>query len=206
MDNGGAVADQLVNQSLKATEEIAKLTAWGAKHLATLLWALYQENKDIFKQKGIEEVMADGTRPSFIPLEKEQLSRFKQEAKQFGVKYFTVSDRENKFADVVVRGQDVRFVNRILEKMGYAERFDPEMFHLGGDDLKNDLSLVQQENASRGQGNISKQSKMTTTSFDEKSSVAEKVENIKFSLQVKNDKAMHDKPLGNTKSTPTERS
>ena len=205
MDNGGAVADQLVNQSLKASEEIAKLTAWGVKHLATLLWALYQENKDLFKQKGIADVMADGTRPSFIPLEKEQLSRFKQEAKHFGVKYFTVSDKSSNLADVVVRGQDVRFVNRILEKMGYAERFDPEMFHLGGDE-KNDLSLVQQENASRGQGNISKQNKMTTTSFDEKPSVAEKVENIKFSLQVKNDKAMHDKPLGNTKSTPTERS
>ena len=184
--NGGQSADQLVNQSLKASEEITKLTAWGVKHLATLLWALYQENKDLFKQKGIADVMADGTRPSFIPLEKEQLSRFKQEAKHFGVKYFTVSDKSSNLADVVVRGQDVRFVNRILEKMGYAERFDPEVFHLGGDDLKNDLSLVPPENASKEQGNTSRQNKTTTITSDEKPSVAEKVENIKFSLKVKN--------------------
>lgn len=190
MDNGGAVADQLVNQSLKASEEIAKLTAWGAKNLAALLWALWQENKDIFKQKGIADVMADNTKPSFIPLEKDQLPRFKQEAKQFGVKYFTVSDKQSEVADVVVRGQDVKFVNRILEKMGYAERFDAEMFH---DDLKNEQSLVQQENVLNGQGNTSKQNKTKTIfsdvfssfSSNDKPSVMESVEKIKVALKIR---------------------
>jgi len=189
MDNAGAVADQLVNQSLKASEEVAKLMGWGAEKLAGLLYMLWLKNKDIFKNTALEDIMNDNIAPAFFQVENQHLKQFMDEAKDLKVKPFAVGDKDGDMVEVVVAGKHTRVINHILEKMGYAERYDPEIFNMKGvlgDDEKNLDPLVPLKSELSEQGNISKQNKTTAISSDDLPSVVEKVETIKVSLSAKN--------------------
>jgi hypothetical protein len=180
MSIDGQVADQVVGQGLKIAEVAAKLTGWGMKNLAALLMALYQENKDILKKPSLQDIMSDPNPPGIVPIKRDEVDNFKREAKAYTIKPFIVDDGKGDTVDVVVAGKHAKTVNRILEKMGYAERYNTEAFHQEDIGSKNADPLVPQENALSEQGNISEQkNSRETTSSDEPPSIVAKVEGIK---------------------------
>jgi len=185
MSIDGQVADQVMGQGLKIAEVTAKLTGWGLKNLAALLMALYQENKDILKKPSLQDIMNDPNPPAIIPIKKDELKDFLREAKELKIRPFPIGDKASEMVDVVVAGKHAKIINHILEKMGYAERYNSEAFHKEGENPKNADPLVRQENELSGQGNISEKNKNspTMTSSDEPPSVMAKVEEIKKTIK-----------------------
>jgi hypothetical protein len=178
----GQAADQVINQSLKATEVISKLAGLGAKHLAVLLYSLVENSKDFFKSD-MWKIAEDGS-PQVVPMSRAKLEEFKNHCNSFKVLNAVVDDKSGDIVDVVVRQSDAPLINHIFEKMGFGKRYETEVVDVS----KKDNPFAQHESELSEQGNISNFNGKAEIISDDKPSVIEKVENIKVSLKVEDKK------------------
>jgi hypothetical protein len=87
-------AKAVMDPALKLSELSLQLAGNGAIKLAALLWALRQEKKSVSGLATLVEIMKDGTTPKLITLQTDELSKFKELAKQYGVRFAVIHDKE----------------------------------------------------------------------------------------------------------------
>ena len=122
MNSGADAADQIVNMSLKGIEVMAKISGEGAKNLATYLYAVLKDHKRTKGKIRLEGLLRSGKELKVFAVRNEDLKKFCQEAKRYGVLYCALRDKKSLdgMCDIMVRAEDASKINRIVERFKLA--------------------------------------------------------------------------------------
>ena len=124
MNTGGDAAEQIVRMSLEGFEVAAKLTGAGAKNIAVLLYSILKEEQKTKGKARLTSMLRSGKELKVFTVKNEDLKRFTQEAKKYGVLYCVLADRKNKDpnaeVDVIARAEDASKISRIVERFNLA--------------------------------------------------------------------------------------
>ncbi|MEN3003331.1 PcfB family protein [Dehalobacterium formicoaceticum] len=122
MNSGADAADQIVNMSLKGIEVMAKISGEGAKNLATYLYAVLKDQKKTKGKTRLEALLRSGKELKVFAVKNEDLKKFTQEAKRYGVLYCALRDKNDTdgMCDIMVRTEDASKINRIVERFKLA--------------------------------------------------------------------------------------
>lgn len=176
MNTGGDAADQMVRESIQITESAAKLAGLGAKNLAALLLALAKDNQKSKGKTNLSRMLREGRELKVFRIKIPDLQNFHKEAKQYGVLYTTIRDKNNTdgLCDILARAEDVSKINRIIERMGYP-------IPIKENERKNADPRAPQGNRSKERGNGSMPTKERTTS--EKASVRDSLDSYREAIR-----------------------
>ena len=96
MNTGGEAAEQIVRMSLEGFEVAAKITGAGAKNIAILLYSILKEEKKTKGKARLTSMLRSGKELKVFTVKSDDLKKFTQEAKKYGVLYCVLTDRKNK--------------------------------------------------------------------------------------------------------------
>lgn len=114
----GAV-DQVMRAELMMTETAVRLAASGAVNLAAILVGILRNEKQIAGKTDIIKMIQDGKPITAFPLESTKMKDFSDLAKQYGMMFSIVRDKNHpESVDVIIKEEDAGIVNRIREKIG----------------------------------------------------------------------------------------
>ena len=122
MNNSGDAAEQVMRMSLEGAEVAVKLTGTGALKLAQIIYAtLKQQNKTKGKSR-LTSMLRSGKALKVFTVKEDELKRFSEEAKRYGVLYCVLRDKNSPDGncDVMVRAEDASKINRIVERFKLA--------------------------------------------------------------------------------------
>lgn len=118
--NSSEAAESIVRMSLEGVEVAAKITGAGAKELAVMLYTMHKDQKMTKGKTNLSNMLKTGRPLKIFSLKEEDLKKFNQEAKRYGVLYTAVTDKKHKLkdgmVDIYVREDDALKVNRIVDK------------------------------------------------------------------------------------------
>ena len=124
MNTGGEAAEQIVRMSLEGFEVAAKITGAGAKNIAILLYSILKEEKKTKGKARLTSMLRSGKELKVFTVKNDDLKKFTQEAKKYGVLYCVLTDRKNKDpnaeVDVIARAEDASKISRIVERFNLA--------------------------------------------------------------------------------------
>lgn len=122
MSVNGDASEQVVRLSLEGFEVIAKLTGSGAKNIAAMLYTIMKDkNKNQTRGKmKLSRMLQAGKPLKIFTVSKEDLKTFAREAKNYGITYCALKDKNskevNEMMDILVKEEDASRINRIVEK------------------------------------------------------------------------------------------
>lgn len=133
MSTSGEAADQVVKMTLDGVEVAAKITGVGAKELAALLYAVLKDQKKTKGKTRLSSMLRSEKELKVFAVKDDELKRFCQEAKKYGVLYCVLKDRDatDGITDIMVKEEDASKINRIFE------RFELSVVDMG--EIKNEL-------------------------------------------------------------------
>ena len=172
MSQGSDAAEQMVKETMIISETAAKLAGLGAKNLAVLLTLYLREEHPFKGESNLKKLLKEGKEIRVFCLDKDNLAEFKQHAKDYGIVYSALKQKndDSRIVDVLVKAEDTPRVNRILEKMKYplpsGEKADEQ--------AKKSVSAARSEKAS---SEPSIGSDMPTKN-DERRSVRERIDEL----------------------------
>ena len=118
MSYSGDAAEQVVRMSLEGTEVAVKLAGSGAKQIALLLYAVLKDQKKTKGKTRLTNMLRSGKELKVFAVEDKDLAKFCHAAKQYGVLYCVLKDRDahDGITDVMVRAEDSSKINRIFDR------------------------------------------------------------------------------------------
>ena len=124
MNPGGDAAEQVVRLSLEGMEVAAKITGNGAKNIGLLLYATLKQEQKTKGKARLTSMLKSGKELKVFTIRQEDLKKFSQEAKRYGVLYCVLKDRDNPdpnaAVDVIARAEDASKISRITERFELA--------------------------------------------------------------------------------------
>ena len=118
--NSSESAEAIVKMMLEGTEVAARITGEGAKNIAVLLYTMHKEQKLTKGKTNLNNMLKTGSALKIFSLRENDLKKFHQEAKRYGVLYTAVTDKKHKLkdgmVDLYVKAEDALKVNRIIDK------------------------------------------------------------------------------------------
>lgn len=125
MNQSSDAAEQIVRMSLEGFEVAAKVTGSGAKNIAVLLYTIMKNKEQTSGKSKLSSMLKSGKPLTIFTVKKEDLAKFQQEAKRYGILYCALLDKKDKskdgIVDIVVRKEDSARINRIVERFKFAE-------------------------------------------------------------------------------------
>ncbi len=114
-------AEQVVRLSLEGFEVVAKLCGSMAKNFGVMLYAMSKDTNKVSKGRvRLSRMLKDGSDLTMFSIKKESYQDFKKEAKKYRIAYSAIFNKNEKTSDglidLVVREQDARRVNRVVER------------------------------------------------------------------------------------------
>lgn len=128
MDASEQAAEQIVRMTLAGSEFAIRLTGSASKNVAAALMAAAAGSEKTKGKARLATMLKSGKELKVFQLKPDDLKRFAEEARRYGVLY-TVVKPESKGAgqlDVMVKAEDASKINRILEKLGYGRVEDAQ--------------------------------------------------------------------------------
>ena len=179
MSQGSDAAEQMVKETMIISEAAAKLAGLGAKNLAVLL-TLYLREEHTFKgETNLKKLLKEGKEIRVFCLDKDKLAEFKQHAKDYGIVYSALKQKndDSRIIDVLVKAEDTPRVNRILEKMNYPLPGEDEKT---SEKIKADEQAKKSVSAARSEKASSEPSigSAMPTKNDERRSVKERIDEL----------------------------
>lgn len=124
MNPGGDAAEQVVRLSLEGVEVAARITGNGAKNIGLLLYATLKQEQKTKGKARLTSMLKSGKELKVFTIRQEDLKKFSQEAKRYGVLYCVLKDRNNTdpkaAVDVIARADDASKISRITERFDLA--------------------------------------------------------------------------------------
>lgn len=118
--NSSESAEAIVKMMLEGTEVAARITGEGAKNIAVLLYTMHKDQKLTKGKTNLNNMLKTGSALKIFSLRENDLKKFHQEAKRYGVLYTAVTDKKHKLkdgmVDLYVKSEDALKVNRIVDK------------------------------------------------------------------------------------------
>lgn len=125
MNQSSDAAEQIVRMSLEGFEVAAKVTGSGAKNIAVLLYTIMKNKEQTSGKSKLSSMLKSGKPLTIFTIKKDNLAKFQQEAKRYGILYCALVDKKDKskdgIVDIVVRKEDSARINRIVERFKFAE-------------------------------------------------------------------------------------
>ena len=119
MSTSGEAADQMAREALQFSEVAIKLTALGFKNSLALALAYAKENPKVRGKTSLDRLLRENKELKVIPIKTEDVSQFKEYARQYGVLFAVIKDKSAQGEKVDIKAEDVSKLNRIYEQMGY---------------------------------------------------------------------------------------
>ena len=172
MSQGSDAAEQMVKETMIISETAAKLAGLGAKNLAVLLTLYLREEQQLKGETNLKKLLKEGKEIRVFCLDKDNLAEFKKHAKDYGIVYSALKQKndDSRIVDVLVKAEDTPRVNRILEKMKYPLPSEEK----ADEQAKKSVSVARSEKAS---SEPSIGSAMPTKN-DERRSVRERIDEL----------------------------
>lgn len=172
MSQGSDAAEQMVKETMIISETAAKLAGLGAKNLAVLLTLYLREEHQLKGETNLKKLLKEGKEIRVFCLDKDNLAEFKKHAKDYGIVYSALKQKndDSRIVDVLVKAEDTPRVNRILEKMKYPLPSEEK----ADEQAKKSVSAARSEKAS---SEPSIGSDMPTKN-DERRSVRERIDEL----------------------------
>ncbi len=122
MNNSGDVAEQMMRMSLEGVEVAVKLTGTGALKLASVIYRVLQQQEKTKGKARLSSMLRSGRSLKVYTIPQDQLKRFSEEAKRYGVLYCVLKDKDSTdgMVDVMVRAEDASKINRIVTRFKIA--------------------------------------------------------------------------------------
>ena len=120
--NSGETADQVVRMTLNGTEMAARLTGTAAKEIAMLLYAVASDHKQSRGKTKLANLLRTGKELSVFAVKDQDVKRFMEEAKKYGVLYCVLKDKDatDGITEIMAKAEDAAKINRIYDKLGMA--------------------------------------------------------------------------------------
>ena len=120
MSVNGDVSEQVVRLSLEGFEVLARLTGSGAKNVAAMIYTIMKDKKQTKGKINLNNMIRTGKPLKIFTVSKDDLKTFAREAKNYGISYCALINRNNKdidgMVDVMVKDEDASRINRIVER------------------------------------------------------------------------------------------
>lgn len=179
MSQGSDAAEQMVRETMIISETAAKLAGLGAKNLAVLLALYLREEHQLKGETNLKKLLKEGREIRVFCLDKDSLAEFKQHAKDYGIVYSALKQKndDSRIVDVLVKAEDTPRVNRILEKMNYPLPSEDEKT---GEKIKADEQAKKSVSAAQSEKASSEPSigSIMPTKNDERRSVRERIDEL----------------------------
>ena len=172
MSQGSDAAEQMVKETMIISETAAKLAGLGAKNLAVLLTLYLREEHQLKGETNLKKLLKEGKEIRVFCLDKDNLAEFKQHAKDYGIVYSALKQKndDSRIVDILVKAEDTPRVNRILEKMKYPLPSEKK----ADEQAKKSVSAARSEKAS-SEPSIGS---IMPTKNDERRSVKERIDEL----------------------------
>jgi hypothetical protein len=123
MSSNGEAAEQVTRIILDGTEVLLKLTGRGAERAVVLVYTTLRQQE---KTKGVarlSSMLRSGKPLKVYTFEEKDLPKFKEVAKQYGVLYSILKEKDKTGGvfDVLVRADDENKINRIIERFSLTK-------------------------------------------------------------------------------------
>ena len=124
--NTGETSDQIVRMTLQGIEVAANgaLKAGGemTRSLAATLYAILTDKKKVKGKARLDSLLKSGKELKVFAIRHEDLKKFCEEAKRYGVLYSVLKEKNNTdgICDIMVRAEDASKISRIVDKFELA--------------------------------------------------------------------------------------
>lgn len=145
MTTSSDAAEQLIRIYLEGAEVALKVSGVAAKNVAAAMYAISQDKNKTKGKIRLTSMLKTGKELKIFSIKREDLKKFAQEAKRYGVLYCALMDKANKspdgMVDIMVRAEDASKINRIVKRFNLTT--------LDQADVKKEIELSKGE---KGQG------------------------------------------------------
>lgn len=123
--NTSESADELVKIYLEGMETILRVSGTGAKNIAMALIAMSKERTQTKGKTRLTNMIKSGKALDIFTIKAEDLKKFSQEAKKYGILYCALANKKNNkidgMVDIMVREEDGAKLNRISERFNFKD-------------------------------------------------------------------------------------
>ena len=130
--NNSESAETLVKMTIDGVKVAAQLSGTGMKNIAVILYSIINDQKKTRGKTTLKKMLKNHPNIKIFSLNNQDLKKFQEEAKRYGVLYSALIDRVNPNGpkDIFIRAEDAPKVNRIIDK---------DEIHSDLDDLINEI-------------------------------------------------------------------
>ena len=123
--NSSDSAEAIVKLSLEGMEVALKIAGTGAKNIAIMLYTIMKDNQQTKGKTRLTNMLKTGKPLKIFTIRAEDLKKFSQESKKYGVLYCALADRKNSkidgMVDIMVRDEDASKMNRIAQRFKFRD-------------------------------------------------------------------------------------
>lgn len=123
--NTSESADELVKIYLEGVETVLRISGTGAKNIAMALIAMSKERTQTKGKTRLTNMLKSGKPLDIFTIKAEDLKKFSQEAKKYGILYCALANKKNNkidgMVDIMVREEDGAKLNRISERFKFKD-------------------------------------------------------------------------------------
>ena len=113
-------AESFVKLSLEGFEVAARITGKGAEKIAVALYTMAKDQKMTKGKTTLNKMLKTGSQLQIFSLNTNQLKKFHEVSKKYGVLYTALIDKkhpdEDGLVDIMVRAEDAPKINRIVDR------------------------------------------------------------------------------------------
>lgn len=121
--NSSESAEEVIKISLQGFEVAARITGSGAAYIGKIIFEKLKEKKMTKGKTSLMNMLKSGSELKIFSLQdREQLKKFHEVAKKYGVLYTAImpKDKKDGFIDIMLRAEDAPKVNWIIEKFNLS--------------------------------------------------------------------------------------
>lgn len=123
--NSSDSAEELIKIYLEGVEFILRISGEASKNLIVFLIAMSKDNNQTKGKTRLTNMLKTGKELKIFTIKAENLKKFSEEAKKYGILYCVLADKKNEkidgIVDIMVRQEDASKVNRIAERFNFAK-------------------------------------------------------------------------------------
>lgn len=123
--NSSDSAEEVVRISLEGMEVALKIAGAGAKNIAVMVYTIMKDKQQTKGKTRLTNMLKTGKPLKIFTIRAEDLKKFSQEAKKYGVLYCALAAKKNSkidgMVDIMVREEDASKMNRIAERFNFRD-------------------------------------------------------------------------------------
>ncbi|MDO5002760.1 MAG: PcfB family protein [bacterium] len=120
MNSSGEAAESVVRIVLQGTEMYLRVAGSATKELLALLAALSKGHTKTKGKTSLSKILKSGKEIKVFSIKQDDLKKFAEEAKRYGVLYHAIVNKKDKnpdsLVDIMVKAEDASKINRIVQK------------------------------------------------------------------------------------------